>query len=404
MSAFTVAYLGRLELWGLAASLVQGALVLASWRAWDRTLANASAVARYRLACLHFAALVVLPLAAVAIVHWSVTGIGDAGIPAAESGTGLAAVAHDVPLTLTIVWLIGAGAMTLRLLGDGWHLARLRRSPAPHTLVGTVRRLARDGFVPGVRLADIATPQIVGVWRPALLLPRDLVHTLSRDERDAVLLHELAHVQRGDFGWNLLQRSMLALLWFHPAAWILYGALSREREACCDAWALRHGASPTDLARALIGLADRAARPALAMAAGHGDLTDLTMRIHRLLDLQRREPPPIAPRAAAIVLSLLCVAALCAGRLGSTDPAIGDLYVASAFGPTIAIEARDPAGSFALRIHQGRVVEASIGNRRLPSGHIRQDGERVVLTGGAPESTLALTVTPQGRIRWNARS
>ena len=402
MSAFTFAYLARLELWGLIAAFVQGVLVLASWHAWERTLPNASAVARHRLTCLHFAALVMLPIVTIAVLHWTVTEMGEAGGPGGESATMPAAVPHAVSLTLTVVWLVGVAAMMLGLAGDAWRIARLRRSPAPTALVDAVRRLARDGIAPQVRLADTVTPQIVGLRRPVLLVPRDLLDTWSTAERDAVLLHELAHARRGDFGWNLLQRLMLALLWFHPAAWIIYRDVSREREACCDAWAVRHGASPTALVRALIGLADQRARPALSMAvAGHGDLT---ARVHRLLGASRRESPSAGLRAAAIALSTLCFVALFAGRLGSTDPAIVDLYVASMFGPTIAIEARDPAGSFALRVRQGRVVEASIGNRSLPQARIRQDGEQVVLMGTAHEPAFALTVTPQGRIRWNART
>ena len=36
MTAFTLAYLARLELWGLAAAAIQGGLVMLSWRGWDR--------------------------------------------------------------------------------------------------------------------------------------------------------------------------------------------------------------------------------------------------------------------------------------------------------------------------------------------------------------------------------
>ena len=54
MTAFTLAYLARLELWGLAAAAIQGGLVMLSWRGWDRALASAGPVARHRLAAAHF--------------------------------------------------------------------------------------------------------------------------------------------------------------------------------------------------------------------------------------------------------------------------------------------------------------------------------------------------------------
>jgi beta-lactamase regulating signal transducer with metallopeptidase domain len=403
VSPFTLAYLARLEVWGLAAAVVQGGLVLGSWRAWAR--ATASAAPRYRLACAHFAALAVLPALTVMILQATLSGLGPA---AATGGSAAAALpwleepyqaALRLALPLAGIWMVGAGAMILGLARDAGRIARLGRGPAPGDLAETVRRLARGWPVPEVRWADVPAPQIVGLRRPVLLTPPDLALRLSPVERDAVLLHELAHVRRGDFGWNLVQRLVLALLWFHPAAWALYGALSREREVCCDALAVGHGASAADLARGLVRLAETQGRPGLAMAASSRG--DLTTRVRLLLE---PEPPGATPghrRALAVGASALCILALGAGGLGVADPAMGDLYAASAFGPTISISARDPSGAFALQVRHGRVIAASLGTQRLG---VRQLGDRVTLVGASRRPVLALTVTPQGRIRWKARS
>ena len=37
----------------------------------------------------------------------------------------------------------------------------------------------------------------------------------------AVLLHELGHVRRGDFGWNLVWKLVQVLYWPHPLAWLV---------------------------------------------------------------------------------------------------------------------------------------------------------------------------------------
>ena len=73
MNAFTAEYLARLELWGLLASLAQGALVLLSWHAWQRAALGASV--RHRLACAHFAALGVLPALTLVILQATVAGM-----------------------------------------------------------------------------------------------------------------------------------------------------------------------------------------------------------------------------------------------------------------------------------------------------------------------------------------
>ncbi len=99
-----------------------------------------------------------------------------------------------------------------------------------------------------------------------------------------MLLHELAHVERRDFAMNLLQRVVLVVLWFQPAAWALYHSLSREREACCDQLAVTRGAS----APALVRLAESRLPRAVAMAAAGGG--DLSWRVNLLLSPERLCP------------------------------------------------------------------------------------------------------------------
>jgi hypothetical protein len=166
---------------------------------------------------------------------------------------------------------------------------------------------------------------------------------------------------------------------------------------------VRAGASPTALTRALVRLAEARSpaprAPPLAMAlVGR---SELSLRLQSLLEA----PAAATPNRAgwALAASALCLTTLAAGRLAVLDPAIRDAYVASAFGPTVMIQARDPAGPFAVRIRQGRVVAASLGAEPLPPAGIRQSGARVILLG-ARQPTLALTVSPQGSIFWNARS
>jgi hypothetical protein len=57
---------------------------------------------------------------------------------------------------------------------------------------------------------------------------------LSQEELEAVLLHELVHIQRWD---NLTARSLMllrCLLWFHPLVWWLDRRCLVERELACD--------------------------------------------------------------------------------------------------------------------------------------------------------------------------
>lgn len=401
MSAFTLDYLARLETWALAAVLLQGGPVWLSWLAWERSTRASAAGLRHRLACLHLTALVLLPVLTLVVLQRSVDGMVytvrcDRACAAAGPGPLLRLAAPAAA-----AWATGALVLVARLVLGGWGLRRLQADPAPVETVETVRRLAAAwAGCPRleVREADVAVPLVIGLLRPTLLLPRRFAERLAPDQREAVLLHELAHAARRDFGWNLVQRLILAALWFHPAAWRLYGALRRARELRCDALAVGRGASPGALARALVRLAEGEREVRLAM--GLSSRSDLPIRLRRLLG--PGEEPRSFPLPAALLASAFCLLTLLAGRLVEADPSIRDAFVASAFGPTLSLEARDRAGSFAVKVRHGRVVAASVGPA---PAQVVQHGERVVLIGpGTRRPLVALTVSPQGVIRWRART
>jgi len=411
MSGFTLAYLARLEGWGTLAIAVQGLLVMWSWQAWRRAVPHARG--RHRVACLHLAALIVLPVLTLALALACLAAAAEA--PPRAPPVALVASAADgvrgvLALGVAAAWALGVLAMLLRLAREARALVRLREAsaPVPAAVRASLRRVLRRGLVdtaPVLRAAAVASPQVAGGWRPWLLVPHGLAARLAPAELDAVLLHELAHLRRRDLRWNLLQRIALSLLWFHPVAWRLQAGLARERERCCDALAVRHGASPVALARALVKLAEAAMQarvrtpPRLALAMTHGD--GLAERVRALVAPGACAAAPSRGRmAAAIGLSAACLLALAAGRAATADPSLGDLYMASAFGPTLDIQAQDAAGPFALRVRQRRVLAASVRDRPVA---VRQEGNRVTLTGEASAPPLVLTVMPQGRVQWESR-
>jgi beta-lactamase regulating signal transducer with metallopeptidase domain len=402
VSPFTLDYLARMEAFGLVGLTLQGALVALSWLGWERATRGASANLRHRLICAHFLALAILPALTLAVLQWTVSGMVVTRAGPAEAlrpwlGAARPLVALALPAAGT--WLAGVMLVGARLAVEGRRLRRLTLSPASPALAQRVAALAA-----GVHVceADVASPLVMGVRRPVLVLPHSLDTRLTPDELNAVLLHELAHIERGDFGWNLAQSLLLAVLWFNPAAWMLHARLRREREVRCDALAVRRGAAPTALARALVRLAETCAAPPLAMALT--GRTDLRVRLERLLTPGGDRPASVRRLTVALAATGLCLLALGAGRLALCDPSIRDSYVASAFGPTISIEAADRAGPFAVQIRQGRVVAATLGREPLPPARILQRGGRVILIGGPRQPVVALTVSPRGFIFWNARS
>lgn len=397
MSDFTLGYLARLAAWGIAAALAQGGLIWLSWRIWDRRTRQVSARVRYGLLTGHIAALLILPVLTIFVLHAGLAGMGheiSRSVPARPLSQPLI----GAPMLIALAWLAGVIVMLGRLGGQLWRLDRLAVARPPRALSDAVHDLSH-GRGPAVHVADVPGPMIVGLTRSRLIAPRGLDTRLSADERDAVLLHELAHVARSDFAWNLVLRAGLALVWFNPFAWRLYRDLADEREAACDALAVARGASPIALARALVRLAE-AAPPRAGLAMLLSSQGALTTRVHRLLT----PPAPATGGTLAVVaMTALCLAGPLLGWVGRSDPAMADVYVASAFGPVVRIQARDPAGAFALKIRQGRVIEASVQNETLAPSRVVQVGERVTLLSARAQA-LSLHVSPHGVVTWQARS
>ena len=165
---------------------------------------------------------------------------------------------------LTVIYLLGViGLLGRLLLGlhGGQHLRRQSQLiDEPELLSGIVRSAKALGmrFTPTVLYCkQIAVPTVVGVFRPAILLPLSLTTGLSPDQVEAVLTHELAHVRRYDHLVNILQRVIESLLFFHPAVWWVSHLIRVERENCCDDIAVTLGAEPLRYAACLLDIAER---------------------------------------------------------------------------------------------------------------------------------------------------
>jgi len=89
-------------------------------------------------------------------------------------------------------------------------------------------------------LAEQQQPAICGVWSPAILLPVEAVE-LSDDRLRMLMLHELAHVRRGDVAVNWMLAVLKAAHWWNPVFWLAAARFGALREQACDAFAVARG-------------------------------------------------------------------------------------------------------------------------------------------------------------------
>ncbi|NBW14342.1 MAG: M56 family metallopeptidase [Caulobacteraceae bacterium] len=414
MTGHTFAYALQLLAWAVAGAAAQGVVLGALWRRRPQASAQNPGT-DHRQACRRLVILGLAPAATVAVAQIMMLSVGTQTRGASSPDLPELLLTHgglpSLTAVIAAVWSAGVAFMLGRLAFEALGLVSTPKSPAPTSVRHAVARLAPDLAIV-IRAAPIASPQVAGVFQPMMLVPLRWGEDLAAPERDAILLHEIAHIRRGDFAANLLQRVLMAVLWFQPVAWFAYRRIGYSREACCDAMAVRAGADPAALARALVGLAAQAGftRASSAMALDGPGLSqsDVARRVRRLVAARETRPERIvATRPPCVVARTLrygavALALILPGYAVSRDAIVNGLFVASAFGPTVSIEARDAAGDFTVRIRRGRVLSASIEGRRLTAGQVRQTGRKVELLSSESEP-LRLTVSPHATITWSGR-
>ncbi|MEE7567722.1 hypothetical protein HH297_15760, partial [Xanthomonas sp. Kuri4-3] len=166
---------------------------------------------------------------------------------------------------------------------------------------------------PPLRLSErIDSPQLVGPWRPVLLLPARRMAHFADDDLDMALTHELVHLRRRDLWWGLVPALAQHLLFFHPLVHLAVREYAIAREAACDAAVVAgSGHCRHDYGRLLVQLGV-APRPGAGLASASPSFLSLK---RRLLMLQHTTSFPrlgaaliLATVAAVGVLPLRLVA------------------------------------------------------------------------------------------------
>src|SRR6266508_1451947 len=164
------------------------------------------------------------------------------------------------PLVALAAWTAGALLVGARLAFGMLRVRRIRREAAPirdAEWTEETRRLSRelelDRSVELLESARVPVAMTSGLFRPLLLLCRQ-ARLWEVERRRVVLLHELAHVRRGDWLWLLLAEGALAFYWWHPLAWLLERQVRRDCERACDDLVLAAGTKPSVYAGHLLGI------------------------------------------------------------------------------------------------------------------------------------------------------
>lgn len=136
------------------------------------------------------------------------------------------------------LWLTGA------VIRFGWFLAAyihfsgsIRNSfTSPHSDdLEVFNSLYSGRRVKLVCSSKAATPMLIGVLRPVIVLPeRAWVETGMEEELKYILLHELVHFKRKDILYKWVVILITSLHWFNPLMVMIRREISRSCELACD--------------------------------------------------------------------------------------------------------------------------------------------------------------------------
>jgi TonB family protein len=167
---------------------------------------------------------------------------------------------------LLITLVAGAAARTLWLAVGlaklrGWRQTAQPFSPLPPGLLRLRPALAPKAEF--LQSASVSGPVTFGLFRPVVVLPHRFTE-LPPDIQEAVACHELLHVRRHDWIATVIEESIRAALWFHPAVWWLISQVQLAREQTVDRQVVEFTENRSQYLNALLVMAGN--QPALDLA------------------------------------------------------------------------------------------------------------------------------------------
>jgi bla regulator protein BlaR1 len=243
------------------------------------------------------------------------------GLPA-PAGRGLIGIA-------TMIWLVGAAGCATWLLAQAVStiLAFRGRRPVTDKAILELLEDCKEELGIGTYLAIVETPHtrapaLFGWIRPRLLLPLDILDTLSQDRLRHVFLHELAHLKRHDIALNWLIAGAQALHWFNPLVWLAFQQARLDMELACDELALARlqDHESGDYGHTILDLLNTWAKPKRlpSLAAITEDVNQVKRRIQMIAAFKYGQH--VTSFVPVAILLLLGVVFMVDARVGAADP------------------------------------------------------------------------------------
>lgn len=223
---------------------------------------------------------------------------------------------------ICFVWICGLVLLMTRLVGGYVYTRRLRNYQLIPLDSDWLQRVGAMAAKMGIRRKVVAccspltlVPLTIGTFKPVILFPVSAFTGLSADEIEAILAHELAHVVRNDYFFNIIQSLVEILFFYHPAVWIISAQIRSERENSCDNVAIAVTGNKIAYVKALaaVQMGQYQPEPQLSMAfsASNGNVLHRIKRIQKQVTMKTNFSEGVI--AAAVIIVGLTLASFSIG-------------------------------------------------------------------------------------------
>jgi beta-lactamase regulating signal transducer with metallopeptidase domain len=159
------------------------------------------------------------------------------------------------------LWLLGLSFFVIRFMGGMLLMMRTRKNANMIEESGWnnyIDKLCRKiNLRKKVEMGEsgyISVPVAMGFFKPVILFPFEILSGLPREQVEAIIAHEIAHIKRYDIFINLFQSAAEIIFFFNPFVWWISGRIRLEREFCCDDIAISQCGDELIYAKALANL------------------------------------------------------------------------------------------------------------------------------------------------------
>ena len=240
----------------------------------------------------------------IGITALALPSAGTSPEPAADTSAEFTLAASPASASLSwhgfafLGWLAVMIAMVLLLIQRMFFVrGLLKQSKNPNdSMVDIFERCCKQMGVNRsvfLKLSPVAaSPSVCGLFRPTILIPKNLPGKLKAEDLRSILLHELAHINRGDVWVSFVQTILQIVYFYNPLLWVANAIIRKVREQAVDEMVLvAMGEQAEDYPETLLNISRLTfSRPVLSLRLI--GVIESKKALHRRIKIMLNRPVP----------------------------------------------------------------------------------------------------------------